>query len=297
MSKSKTHGAEPTTPRSKAGDHIKPKAQRIAKQVAIAAANPKSWLLLCLITLSFIAWPAAAIASKACALVIFPDGMNRSGRSGGLVFQRNGRTRRFVVPSLVQNAATSFSRLSFASPSAGWNALSISDRESWINAIGFTSIDRFARPFVLKGKQLYVSLTKNLLTTGQVPISTAPLINSPLGNCNLVGAASVGGSTFTISSSVDTGSSCATTVPAGSWMVLKMTAQASAGRTRFGKSAYRVVEVLIPTTNLVSHAIFGLYTAQFGPLILGASIGIEGYIINATGQASARIQNLVTVAA
>ncbi len=297
MSKSTSTSGSKSSPRVTAADLIAARAKVIAEKLKQAASNPKSWLLLCLIGLSYMLWPAVAVGKSLAALVIFPDGMNRSGRSGGLVFQQNGRTRIFRKPALVQNEATSLARLNFASPSSGWNALTEDQRLGWINAIGFTSIDRFSRTFVLKGKALYVSLTKNLLTTGQVPIPVAPLLDSPLGNCNLVGTATAGVPSFNITSSIDTGISCATTVPAGSWMVLKVTAQVSPGRTRFSKSSFRVMKIFVPTDSLVAVDLLVNYTAQFGTLVANSNIGLEGYVINASGQASARIQGIISVGA
>lgn len=282
--------AAETVRRSTAADLMKKLAERAQE---IATANAKAAKLILFLLLAGIVYSVLNHSGSGgvltAALVIFPDGMNRSGRSGGLVFQRNGRTRRMVVPALVQNTATSTSRNNFAAPSIQWATLTDVERASWNNAIGFTYVDRFGTVHELKGKALFTRINKNLLTVGQPTIATCPPLGAPLGLCTLSGVG-VGGTSLNFTASQDTGTTCSTVVLADTAFILMATAQLSPGRTRIGASQYRILDILAPAATLTAVDIKAIYEARFGPLTTGQRIGLKGYIINTlNGQASATL--------
>ncbi len=110
-----------------------------------------------------------------------PDGEAKSGRTGSVVYMRNGRRRNFVVPALVQNGYTTSVRSSFSSLSSLFKSLTPEQIAGWNSATGYFKSDRFGRSKEVKGKSLFVMLNQNLFSAGQSLIDTAPLADAVLG--------------------------------------------------------------------------------------------------------------------
>lgn len=214
-----------------------------------------------------------------------------SGRASGNVYQRNGRVRGFKVPSLVQNAYTGAVRVRFGLNSSDWNSLSDAERDSWNNAVGYTTSDRFGRAIPLIGKQLFVSLNNNLAAVGIATIAEAPLpelVDSILSITTGVFDAS--SQTFPITYDP-------ADVPANTSVLLFATAPQSAGTSRPGSSKYRVIAVL-PTTTSAPYAAGSDYVTKFGVPAVGSKVFVKMLAINTvTGQAGVPAFGMVTVVA
>lgn len=212
-------------------------------------------------------------------LLLLPDGAQKSGRSGSLVYMRNGRVRSFKVPALVQNIFTGPVRAAFASFSAGFRALTQAQISAWNAASGFFKSDRFGRPVEVKGKALYQMLNQNLQSIGEAPIDTPPAAGAVNG---VVSITNVGAdnSASTLSIGIDPSPTDANTTH-----LLFATAPLSAGVSRPSASAYRVINVIGggSTTPLAAGT---EYIAKFGSMPVGQKIFVKLLPINlTTGQA------------
>lgn len=190
-------------------------------------------------------------------LYMVANNERRSGRADGNVFMRNGRVRRFVVPALIQNAATSAARALLAMLSTGWNALSQADMISWNGITWLYRSDRFAVPQLIKGKAAYVMLNANLINVGAVPITSAPLDSG--------GVPGITAATVTPDQSTDTMSTVFSPTPtdAGVTHLVFATRPLSAGTFRPRLSDFRLISTLGGTS--ASPAGFAVaYTTKFG---------------------------------
>lgn len=130
-------------------------------------------ILLLLITIAALLFPLA-MGVKGAMLYLIADNGKKSGRADGNVYMRNGRVRGFVVPSLVQNGYTTAVRALLSMLSQGWNALTDSDRASWLSIDWLFRSNRFGVPKLVKGKEAYVMLNTNLTNIGGTLITVAP---------------------------------------------------------------------------------------------------------------------------
>jgi hypothetical protein len=119
---------------------------------------------------------AAQMIKKVGAIVamlyIRGDNGRMSGRASGNVYMRNGRSRQFVVPRLVQNSYTSGARSLFSSFSSAWSTLTTSQQNTWNNVNDVFKSDRFGNPVLIRGKQLYIERNCNLVGVGIAAINT-----------------------------------------------------------------------------------------------------------------------------
>lgn len=251
-------------------------AKKIKSTVKKSSGITTCLLLMGLILINY--FHKIGVASEAV-LYLFANNGKLSGRMGGDVKMRNGRSRGFRIPALVRNIYTTAVRATFAGLSSAFRTLSPTQIAGWNNAVGFTRTDRFAQVFVLKGKQLYIALNTALLNTGQPVIDDAPV---PVGVPQPVDVTLVAGAaleTFTISALGVIGPDLSAVVFA--------TRSLSAGITRPSQSAFRQIAVLAPSS--IYPALLGTdYAAKFGALIEGANVFVQIKYVNInTGEMSA----------
>ena len=249
-------------------------------------------ILLVLFCIGFaltIIFAPAGIVSLAMLYSIADNG-KKSGRSDGNVYMRNGRVRGFKMPSLVQNAATTLQRVSFGGLSSGWNALTETQRNSWLNATGFSTIDRMGHSITLVGKQLYVALNRALFNAGQFPITTAPTpsgIAQPTG-ATLTGAAAVPALSLAFTP---------TPVPANTSYVVYATGMKSAGTARPGSSQFRLLKVMAAASASPNNLLVA-YNARWGTLVAGRKVFVKIVAVNnLTGEESAGLVTFAIIAA
>jgi len=224
---------------------------------------------------------AMIAGTKYALLYSMPDGAMKSGRSGSVVYQRNGVRRNFVVPSLVQNDFTQQVRGDFGINSNSWSGLTDEERASFNNAVGFTYVNRFGVTKILKGKALYVRLNQNLTTIGQAPITTCPLPIDVVGLLTFDADVDVTplSENFALTFSP-------TPVAADTSIVVMATMPLPAGYSRPSASRYRIITIWPPAT-ATNQNVVGDYTSKFGAVPEGAKVFFKAYAISEiTGQAS-----------
>lgn len=228
-----------------------------------------------LMLLSWLLIDTAAGLSVAM-LYSFPDNRGISGRAGAWVYMRNGRIRRFAVPSLVSNVYTLTARALLSNLSSGWEGLTDSERLTWINSLGFSHTDRFGNPKAIKGKNLFVELNANLINTANTPINVAPLHAAVPG---------VTDGTLTVSVAVVSFAFSPTPTDLGVDHLVFATTTLAAGVSRPSASAFRVISVF--SAGGASPMVLSTpYIAKFGAPILGGRVFIKVVPINKlTGQA------------
>ena len=214
-----------------------------------------------------------------------------SGRASGNVYQRNGRVRGFKVPALVQNTYTNSARNRFGTNSSDWNSLTDDERNSWINASGYTTSDRFGRTIPLVGKQLFVSLNNNLAAVGIPTIADAPLpelVDSL--TALLPGTFDNSAGTLSLAFTPDPS-------PDGNSILVFATAAQSAGTSKPGKSKYRLITTF-PSGSISPIGIGADYVSKFGSPAVGSKIFLKAISINeTTGQAGVPVFAMTTVVA
>lgn len=226
---------------------------------------------------------AVAVAGvKLAMLYSMADNGRKSGRADGNVYMRNGRVRQMTVPSLVQNSYTSSVRNSFGALSTGWNALTEAERDTWLNASGFSRTDRFGRSFPLVGKNLYVALNRALAQIGVASIDNAPV---PAG----VGAPD----TLSFVSDVSDTSMVLTftpdPIPASSTWQVFATAPQTPGTNEPSSGKYRSIAILASGT-ASGEDIWAQYIAKFGAPAAGQKVFIKIVATNkTTGEQSSGI--------
>ena len=194
-----------------------------------------------------------------------------------------------TVPSLVQNAFTTAVRARLGAQSSSWNALTDAQRATWVNASGFTGVDRFGRSFSLKGKQLFVQLNSILINAGQAPITTAPLPSSVASVTEFALTSDIGTSKIQLVSDL-------ADVPAGTEMVVFATAPQSAGTASPSKGKYRQIATVAAATSFPYNS-YTKYIAKFGIPAIGSKMFFKVKLISAsTGQASPESAASVTTA-
>lgn len=126
----------------------------------------------------FIPFIGKAIGLKMSALYMFSNDGKVSGRTGGDVKMRNGRSRAMAFPALVRNVYTSTARGFFSTFSSRWRTLNEAERTTWLNW-SYSTTDRFARPITIKGKSAYVGINTNISNVAGTPINLAPVGATP----------------------------------------------------------------------------------------------------------------------
>lgn len=219
------------------------------------------------------------------ALYQFANDGKVSGRTGGNVMMRNGRSRAMTVPALVRNSYTSFVRSTFAGFSSGFRLLTPEQIIGWNNYKVYIS-NRFGVPTKISGKAAYVRLSCLLANIGHDAYADAPVgaIN-PLPT--ILGDASITSATF---------SQVFTLNPDGKDTLLYATACVNASISRPSQSAFRLIGKIDARSSSPAN-IYALYVAKFGAPIATTKIFIQSKAVaESSGLPSAISQSEAIVA-
>jgi hypothetical protein len=283
MSKSKNPESKPEKKKTKAREILNKVALAGVARLKRMAGSTKVWLFL----ITTIAIVCSLIAKhpeglSLGLLYLMPDGEAKSGRTGSVVYMRNGRRRNFVVPALVQNAYTSGVRSSFSSLSSAFKSLTPEQISAWNAAGGFFRSDRFGRSKEVKGKALFVMLNQNLFSAGRPTIDDVPLPGAVAGLDEIV--INDGVDPVDCEISWTTGSTDADTAH-----LVFATANLSPGISKPGNSEFRQIDVIVAGT--ASPFAFGTaYVTKFGTQTAGSKMFIKLVPVNRwTGQSGGAI--------
>jgi hypothetical protein len=108
-------------------------------------------------------------------LTQFGEGVQKSGRAGGVVIQSNGIQRQFRAPSLRNTNATGVVRGMFSNFNTAFTSLSQAYQILWAS-YGYKYIDRLSREKTLSGKSAFTRVNMNLDLTGQSTIDRPPTL-------------------------------------------------------------------------------------------------------------------------
>jgi len=280
MAKTKDSGAGTGGKKSKAREILDALSEAGKARVKAMQGKGLVWLLFALACgiAALFDWHAAPGVSLGL-LYLMPDGEAKSGRTGSVVYMRNGRRRNFVVPALVQNTYTMPVRASFGGISNSFRALTPSQQAGWNSATGFFQSDRFGRSKEVRGKALYVMLNQNLFNIGAALITDVPVAQAvqPITGGSL--SAAVTGNLFDVSFDPNP-------IDANVAAIVFATAQLSPGVNKPGKSEFRMISLLSPGATSPAD-LFAAYTTKFGPLVAGGRVFVKFRVINnTTGQSA-----------
>lgn len=126
------------------------------------------------------------------ALIKFGGGVAAiSGKIAGTVFARNkagAYARNWAKPVNPVTPSQAEVRALFQTASAGWNALSSSERDSWNSAASsLERINRFGETYKPSGRQYFMEIMNSLGQAGQATFTDPPI--SPVPPAAIVGAA------------------------------------------------------------------------------------------------------------
>ena len=113
-----------------------------------------------------------------CLLTQFGEGVQKSGRSGGVVIQKNGRQRQFRAPAYRTTTATGRARGMFAMFSTMFTQLPDATQLLW-NAGAWKTSDRLGRVVTVSGRNAYIRLNSNLKNSGQALLTSPPTVIFP----------------------------------------------------------------------------------------------------------------------
>lgn len=201
------------------------------------------------------------------------------GKLGGHVLtkSRNGATARTkVTPANPQTSYQQANRALFGQLSSNWAELTESQRKAWNGAVGaWQKTNIFGDLKSPSGRDLYISLNRNILQVGGTAIDVPSLKEGILPNAIASVDFDAVGQEIVVSMT--------NTATGNENIAVSLTAPMSAGRYNFS-GAYRFLthgqgdKVTIP---------FADYEARFGSLIDGQAMGIQVVIHNqATGEVS-----------
>ena len=208
-------------------------------------------------------------------LVLLPEGQIRSGKSGSIVWNKNGVVKKFRKPSVVRNTYTSLVRGTFQTLSSAFRTLTADVIAAW-NAFTLPSKNRIGNTTTRSGKRAYISLNTNLQLTGQTLVGTPPV---------LTGSEAVELITLIASGIANTMSLVYTPVGSGIAMIYA-TAGQSAGITKPSKSKFRLIGV-VDMTVASPVSLTSSYLAKFGAINTGENYFIQVRNIAPTGERSA----------
>lgn len=220
------------------------------------------------------------IAIVMMALYQFANDGLVSGRTGGDVKMRNGRSRKMTVPALVRNSYTSFVRSVFAYFSAQFRNLSSDQIIAWNNFDVFKS-NRFGVKINIKGKAAFVQLNANLANIGATGILTDPPVGQMLPAPTQIDALTVTIGVLDLYTEANAD---------GAKTLVYATKPLSVGISRPSQSAYRLISVVNTVPGTVIN-LTGAYNDKFGVIPDGTKVFIQLRVINAiTGLSSAITQ-------
>lgn len=181
-----------------------------------------------------------------------------SGRTGGDVKMRNGRSRGMKVPALVRNAYTGGARGLLATLSSLFRTLGADNITQWNNYQIRTS-DRFGVMHNYHGKTAFVQIGANLTYVGSSYRATPPPPSAS--NPSSVPLVSVDITTSTPQFKLNTGGIS----DVGTQGLIYATKVLSGGISRPSKSAYRLIGFVDFATD-TSFDLLPFYEAKFGAL-------------------------------
>lgn len=115
-------------------------------------------------------------------LYTMPDGEAKSGRTGSVVYQKNGVRRNFTAPPIFISERAGAAKGLFAMFQTQFTSLADAVQTAW-NAVGFTSVNRVNKVINISGRSGYGRVNINLSNTGQTILSSPPvsmLVAAPL---------------------------------------------------------------------------------------------------------------------
>jgi hypothetical protein len=211
------------------------------------------------------------------------------GKLGGQVFSKNragAYVRTKVTPANPQSVAQMNSRSILASLSIGWNALTESAIAAWNAAVNdWQKTDVFGDLKKPTGKNLYISLNKNLLQSGQASVGMPPA---------KVEVPQVAATAVVIDES-DTSISFTglTTVPSDVVLQVSATPVLQNGQN-YVKNKLRVI-TYIATGSVTPANVWAAYAAKYGALAAGDRVAFELKYIANNGQAGIAKKFFATV--
>lgn len=216
------------------------------------------------------------------ALVKFPEGQQRSGKQGGIVWSRNrygAYARNRAVPVNPDSSRQRTVRNQFSQNSKAWSNLNNDARLLWSNmAANLPRKNRLGDTIYLTGSQQYQSSNQYLSTFGLIinaPTTTTPV---PFPTDVITGASS--------NLVLDT---IAGETPAGYGIVIEATRAVSLGITSGTiKSAFKQISAIAAETTLgTTFDLTDTWTTVFGIPPIGSKVFIRyQWIDYNTGQAS-----------
>ena len=215
------------------------------------------------------------------------------GKISGNVYAKNkggAYSRVRVKPANPKSTAQSAVRASFTTLSQGWRALTATQMQSWIQAVGnFSRKNRLGDAHNLSGNSLYVSLNKNLADVGIAPISVAPAPADVTSVAVTTAVASTGAQTLVITL---TGA-----VPDNTSIKVFTSETVSAGVASIGSKNRQIAS--FPAAHAAALTLTTPYLAKFGSIgAVGSKIFYKIVPVNATtGQAGAAITGTIVIGA
>lgn len=201
------------------------------------------------------------------------------GKLGGHVLtkSRNGASvRTKVTPTNPQTSYQQANRATFGQLSSNWTSLSEAERQSWNEAVQeWQKTNIFGDLKSPAGRDLYISLNRNILQAGGTEIDVPPIKEGLQPNA--------------ISSidfddvEEDITIALAETLKPNEKMLMYFTKPMSPGRYNFS-GAYRFFDVVATNSTKIT---FEEYEARFGALIDGKALGVQIVVCNSvTGEKS-----------
>lgn len=222
----------------------------------------------------------SGIAAIICmALYQFAFDGKVSGRMQGNVMQRNGRSRAFVVPPLIQNVYTSAARGLFSTYSSLYRSLTAAQVTAWATTELDAGSNRLGVPTTMKGKQLYISLNVNLADVGGAAITDPPPFVGVVNPAGITTTAAAGANTVAIawtSGAID----------ADTDIVVMAARSRPVSIFQPKKSSFRFIAV-IPALTASPFSLSAAYISRFGNLtgLAGQRFDVKLYgVNNLTGQ-------------
>lgn len=189
------------------------------------------------------------------------------GKLGGHVLtkSRNGATARTkVTPANPQTSYQQANRALFGQLSSNWAGLTESQRKAWNGAVGaWQKTNIFGDLKSPSGRDLYISLNRNILQADGTTIDTPPTKDGILPNAITSVDFDQVGSEIQIS--------MANALGPNEVLVISLTPPMSPGRYNFSGS-YRFIVATADQNAVIS---FADYEARFGALITGKAMGIQ----------------------
>lgn len=107
-------------------------------------------------------------------LYTMPDGEAKSGRTGSVVYQKNGVRRNFTAPPVFTTARAGAAKGLFSLFQTNFTNLTDAVQIAW-NAAGFTSVNRVNKVIAITGRSGYARLNVNLTNSGQATLISPPV--------------------------------------------------------------------------------------------------------------------------